>query len=120
MSVKAMKHGAIDFLEKPFVKESLTLSVRKALDIDFKSRQRINSYRHILQRFDSLTQREKQILSLLTKDLAKLTNNDIANELGISKRTVEVHRSSVMSKMQAQTRAELVELSKYCDLDNSQ
>ena len=58
--------------------------------------------------------------NMLIKVRGKLTNRDIAEELGISKRTVEIHRSSVMTKMLAQTRAELVELSKHCDFSEYQ
>lgn len=118
MSVKAMKYGAIDFLEKPFIKKDLMQSVRSALEIDNQARELKISQQQIQQRFELLTEREKHVLLMLTKDHAKLTNKDIAKELSISKRTVEVHRSSVMAKMLAQTRAELVELSKLCDLSN--
>ena len=120
MSVKAMKSGAIDFLEKPFIKQDLITSLQKALAIDLEARQLNDSQLEIQQRFKQLTEREKHVLLMLTKDHAKLTNKDIAQELGISKRTVEVHRSSIMSKMLAHTRAELVELSKCCDLDKLQ
>jgi len=120
MSVKAMRYGAIDFLEKPFIKKDLMQSVRSALEIDYQARQSKNAQQQIQQRFELLTEREKHVLLMLTKDHAKLTNKDIAEQLSISKRTVEVHRSSVMAKMLAQTRAELVELSKHCDLDNLQ
>ncbi len=118
MSVKAMKYGAIDFLEKPFINKDLMQSVRSALEIDNQARELKISQQQIKQRFELLTEREKHVLLMLTKDHAKLTNKDIAKELSISKRTVEVHRSSVMAKMLAQTRAELVELSKLCDLSN--
>lgn len=118
MSVKAMKYGAIDFLEKPFIKKDLMQSVRSALEIDNQARELKLSQQQIQTRFELLTEREKHVLLMLTKDHAKLTNKDIAKELSISKRTVEVHRSSVMAKMLAQTRAELVELSKLCDLSN--
>ena len=116
MSVKAMKSGAIDFLEKPFVNTDLFNSINNALTIDSQVREARSTQEKIQCRCDTLTQREKQILSMLTKDHAKLTNKDIAEQLGISKRTVEVHRRSVMSKMQAHTRAQLVELHKFCNL----
>jgi len=117
MSVDAIKSGAIDFPEKPFVNTDLFKSIDSALAIDSKTRE-IKSSQQIIQcRCEMLTPREKQILIMLTKDHAKLTNQAIADQLGISKRTVEVHRSSVMSKMHAQTRAELVELHRFCNLD---
>ena len=113
-SVKAMKSGAIDFIEKPFAKSDLLKSIRSALQIDFKIRKAEKSTLAIRNRYDLLTSREKEVLDMLAHDHAKLTNKKIAEQLGISKRTIEVHRSSIMSKMLAQTRAELVELYKCC------
>lgn len=120
MSVSAIKSGAVDFLEKPLINKDLVSSINKALNIDSKKRELKNSLEKIQCRCAMLTPREKEILVMLTRDHAKLTNKDIAEQLGISKRTVEVHRSSVMSKMHAQTRAELVELSRSCELDTHQ
>ena len=73
-----------------------------------------NMRRKIQKRYELLTTREKEVLHMLVKDHAKLTNKAIAEDLGISKRTVEVHRSNIMSKMLAHTRAELVVLSEFC------
>ncbi len=114
MSVKAMKSGALDFIEKPFVKKDLLKSINNALHIDYNTRQKDKSHLEVQNRFNLLTSCEKEVLNMLVKDHAKLTNKEIAETLGISKRTVEVHRSSIMAKMLAQTRAELVELSRYC------
>ena len=113
-SVKAIKSGAIDFIEKPFAKSDLLTSIRNALQIDFSIRKTEKSILNIQNRYDLLTSREKEVLDMLAHDHAKLTNKKIAAQLGISKRTIEVHRSSIMSKMLAQTRAELVELYKCC------
>jgi FixJ family two-component response regulator len=113
-SVKAIKSGAIDFLEKPFAKSDLLKCINSALQIDFNTREAKKSILDIQNRFDLLTSREKEVLHMLAKDHAKLTNKEIAELLGISKRTIEVHRSSIMAKMLAQTRAELVELYKCC------
>ncbi len=120
MSVQAMKSGAIDFIEKPFVKKDLLHSIHSALAVDTYTRELKHSHEEINCRCELLTTREKQIMFMLVKDHAKLTNKDIAKLLNISKRTVEVHRSSVMSKMHAKTRSELVELSKSCDLEEFQ
>lgn len=118
LSVEAMKLGAIDFIEKPFVKRELLNSINSALAKDYVTRETLLEQQEIRCRCETLTSREKQILTMLTIENAKLTNKDIAERLSISKRTVEVHRSSIMSKMQAKTRAELFELAKQCDLDD--
>lgn len=118
MSVKAVKLGAVDFIEKPFAKKNLLDSIRNALKIDTKNRQKEKSRQEIKNRFELLTSREKEVLQMLVKNHATLTNKVIAETLGISKRTIEVHRSNIMSKMLAQTRAELVELSKICSFES--
>ncbi len=115
MSVKAMKQGAIDFLEKPFMKDDLIRCIRCAFEADTQSRQQNSLKQKIQQNYRELTAREKQIFHMLVKDRAKLTNKEIAEELSISKRTVEVHRSNIMSKMKAETRAELIEYARFCD-----
>ena len=112
MSVNAIKSGAIDFIEKPFSKADLVNSIRNALEIDQKNREHKLACRKIKERYNLLTLREKEVMEMLVKDFASLSNSDIAEELGISKRTVEVHRSSIMSKMLAKTRSELVEYSR--------
>ncbi len=115
MSVNAIKSGAIDFIEKPFSKADLVNSIRNALEIDQKNRERKLACSKIKERYSLLTFREQEVMEMLVKDFASLNNSDIAAELGISKRTVEVHRSSIMSKMLAKTRSELVEFSKLCN-----
>ena len=114
MSVDAIKSGAIDFIEKPFSKNDLLKSIRSALEIDQVNRKDNEKRSKIQERYELLTAREKEVMKMLVRDFAKLNNKDIADELGISKRTVEVHRSSIMSKMLAKTRSQLVELSKFC------
>ena len=116
MSVNAIKDGALDFFEKPFSKNELVNSIRNALDIDQKNRAQKKVSNNILQRYHLLTTREKEVMAMLVKDHATLNNSEIALQLEISKRTVEVHRSSIMSKMLAKTRSELVEFSKLCDV----
>ena len=116
MSVDAIKSGAIDFIEKPFSKNDLLKSIRSALEIDQVNREDNKRRSKIQERYVLLTTREKEVMKMLVRDFAKLNNKDIADELGISKRTVEVHRSSIMSKMLAKTRSQLVELSKFCSI----
>ena len=116
MSVSAIKAGAIDFIEKPFSKSDLISSIQNALVIDNDKRASKNACRKIQERYSLLTFREKEVMTMLIQDHARLSNKEIALSLQISKRTVEVHRSSIMAKMLAKTRAELVELSKFCEI----
>ena len=115
-SVQAMKSGATDFIEKPFSKKNIISSIRNALKIDYEQQARKQSKQQVQERYALLTSREKEVMMLLTQDLAKLTNQQVAEKLGISKRTIEVHRSSIMAKMLAHTRAELVEFAKACKM----
>ena len=115
MSVLAIKAGAVDFIEKPFSKSDLVKSIQNALDIDKDNRASKNARSKIQERYNLLTTREKEVMAMLTQDHASLNNKEIAQSLQISKRTVEVHRSSIMAKMLAKTRSELVEFSKLCD-----
>lgn len=114
MSVKALKAGAIDFIEKPFSKDQLMLRVREAFELDTKRRDHEKVHQEIVRRYESLTSREREVMQLLIKDRASLSNKEIAHRLGISRRTIEVHRSSITGKMLAGSRAELVELAKLC------
>lgn len=105
MAVTAMKNGAIDFLEKPFDDEVLIPLVRTALqqaDIIIAGQQRLEQIR---KRYATLSRREREVMALVVSGKA---NREIAEELGISPKTVEVHRSRVMSKMQAENLPDLV------------
>lgn len=107
MAVEAMKAGATDFIEKPFDDETILAAVRIACE----QHQGGNSaaYRHeVLMRFKALTGRESQVVALLVKGHP---NKVIAHELGISVRTVEVHRGNAMNKMEAGSLSELVRMS---------
>jgi len=106
IAVHAMKHGAVDFIEKPFSKQLLLDRIHDAIVRDSRARD-VQTKRHkIHERLATLTPRERQVLDLVA---AGKPNKRIAAELGVSKKTVEVHRSHVMRKMQAGSLAEVVE-----------
>jgi len=107
MAVRAMRRGAVDFLQKPFSDQQLLDRVQQALAEQSQRRQQSESKAEIAQRIRSLTPREHEVMELIVEGLA---NKVIANRLGTSQRTVEVHRASVMRKMQADSVARLVHL----------
>ena len=103
--VKAMKSGVLDFLEKPFKGQELLDLVNNAVT-KHKADRKVNKKQNkTLERINSLTKREKEVLELV---VTGMLNRDIALELKISVKTVEVHRASVMDKMAASSIAELV------------
>ena len=105
MSVRAMKAGAVDFLTKPFRDQEMVDAVTAALQRDRKRRSEEESHSEVQVRFASLTQRERQIMGLVT---GGLMNKQVAARIGISERTVKIHRGNLMRKMQAKSLAELV------------
>jgi len=107
MSVQAMKKGAVDFLSKPFDDGQLLDAVKVALLKDSQARSDLNEQKHIMQRLDSLTTRENEILTYL---ITGMLNKQIAYELKISERTVKAHRKQVFDKMGVNSMAELVRL----------
>lgn len=107
MAVEAMQHGAHDFLQKPFRDEDLIERVRRALAKDAKSRAALEEHKAIRGRLDSLTPREREVLALMARGKP---NKIMAHELGVSQRTVEIHRARVMEKSGASSLAELVRM----------
>lgn len=108
VAVRAMKAGAIDFLEKPFEDQSLLDSVQRAFDAIERSGSRLTISAKAMERIALLTEREKQVLEKIVEGYA---NKVIAYHLSISPRTVELHRARVMDKMEAHSVAELVRMS---------
>ena len=116
MSAKAFKAGAMDFIEKPFSDEDLLASIRDAIAKDRALRQlRLQGHR-IVKRFSQLTPREKQVMQGV---VAGKPNKVIARELGVSPRTIDIHRSRVMQKMGAQTLPDLVTMAAAAKLSLS-
>ncbi|WP_415892980.1 response regulator transcription factor [Neptuniibacter sp. QD29_5] len=105
MAVSAMKQGAMDFLEKPFDGDVLLRLVGRALSKAQKARDEQGAQLEIQENYASLSRREKEVMALV---VAGNANRQIAEELDISPKTVEVHRSRVMSKMRASSLAALV------------
>ena len=107
MSVKAMKDGAVDFLPKPVKDNVLLKAVEQALaraDHEYAEQQ---EFQHLQRRLKNLTPREREVMNLVVKGRL---NKQIAFELGTAEKTVKVHRSRVMEKMEVQSLAELVHI----------
>jgi FixJ family two-component response regulator len=105
MSVRAMKAGAVEFLTKPFREQDMLDAVQLALERDLARREREAILANLRERFNSLTARERQVLSLV---VTGLRNKQIAADIGIKEITVKVHRSHGMTKMGAKSVVELV------------
>ena len=106
-TIRALELGAFDFIEKPFNDQLLLDLVNKAILHNQTSKETQNQQLELHACRDSLTPREQEIMDLITQGEA---NKSIAHQLGISDKTVEAHRAKVMSKMQANTLAELVRM----------
>ncbi len=94
--------------------------INRAISYDYENYENRLYKQQILKRYSTLTPREKEILSLLSENNGTLTNQIISDMLSISKRTVEEHRSTIMAKMLAQTRSELVSFSQLIGKENKQ
>ena len=108
IAVKAMKDGAIDFLEKPFREETLLATLSRAVRLGQQTRGAEAVRQQLAQRYETLTMRERQVLALVVEGQS---NKMIARALDISPRTVEVYRARVMEKMEVGSLAELVRVS---------
>jgi len=106
-AVEAMRRGAFDYLEKPFKNADFTQSVRRALEHDRENRQTLTQLDLIRERIVSLTPREREVLDLVASGRP---NKIMAQQMGLSQRTVELHRSRVMEKMGARSVAHLVRM----------
>lgn len=107
MAVEAMQAGAFDFLQKPFRDQDLIDRIQRALAKDRDNRASLTQRTLIQERLESLTQREREVLELVNTGMP---NKVMAAELGVSQRTVEIHRARVMEKMGASSLAHLVRM----------
>lgn len=113
MAVEAMRRGALDFIRKPFREQDLLDRINEALELDAGKRRQRHDRQQLRDRIDSLSEREREVFECVAE--GKM-NKVIALDLGISERTVEVHRSHVMKKLEARTLAQLVRLKLESDL----
>jgi two-component system response regulator FixJ len=114
LAVKAMKAGAVDFIEKPCSDEVILSCVRRALELSEKAREEEATCDDLAERLAQLTPREREVLNALVSGQA---NKVIAHDLGISPRTVEIHRARVMSKMEAKSLSHLVRMALAAGID---
>ena len=107
LSVRAMKAGAVDFLQKPFEDQQLLDAIHHAIEQNRQIRQELSEISEIERRIESLTVREKQILDRI---VAGRLNKQIASDLQLSENTVKTHRARIMRKMAVESLAELVRI----------
>lgn len=107
MAVRALKHGAFDFIQKPFMTRELLARVHAALETDRKNRLRSGELEQRRAAFSALTDREMEVVDLV---VAGNSSKLIARSLGISPKTVDIHRANIMRKLNVHTVAEMVQL----------
>jgi FixJ family two-component response regulator len=112
-SVRAIKHGAVDFLTKPFNDADLMVAVQTAIAQDREKRSERAELGALRQRYLDLTQREREVLPLV---VSGLLNKQAAAELGISEVTLQIHRRNVMQKMDAASLADLVRVAEKLEI----
>ena len=111
MSVRAMKEGATDFLEKPFRNSDLLASIEQVLAQDAVKMENYLYQAGVREKYDSLTPREKEVMEHIVRGLP---NKSVAQQLGVSMRTIEAHRGRVMEKMDARSLPDLVRMADSC------
>ena len=105
VAIKTIKAGAVDFVQKPYREQQLLDSINEALRRDVEAREATTAHARFVERRATLTEREREVLDLVVKGMS---SKAIAQSLGISFRTVEVHRSRILDKMGMRTVPELI------------
>jgi RNA polymerase sigma factor (sigma-70 family) len=108
MAVRAVQAGAFDFIEKPFNDQDLLDRIQRAIAVDSERRERDSQRAQLSTLFAGLTPREREVMDLVVEGMS---NKAVANTLGLSAKTVEVHRAKVMEKMNARSVSDLVRMS---------
>ena len=117
MAVRALKGGAVDFIQKPFSDSVMLERIRQAIELDRRTRDVRGAETRFATRVAHLTPRERQVMELV---IAGKPNKIIASDLGISAKTVEIHRGRVMEKMEVGSVAQLVRLNLLHGSDDSE
>ena len=115
MSVQAMKAGAVEFLTKPFRDQDLLDAIEQGIERDRSARKHLSEIRELRDRTEVLTPREREVMRLV---VTGMLNKQIAVELDISEKTVNVHRGQVMQKMRADSLAELVRMTEKLETNS--
>lgn len=113
-AVRAMRQGAVDFMEKPFNVQVLLDLIQKCVKRDSQNRQTARKREPVLSKLASLTRREREVMDLI---VTGASNRETGSLMGISPKTVEVHRSHLMLKMEADSFADLVQMSAFLKND---
>ncbi len=117
MSVKAMKAGAVDFLQKPFSDTDLLNAISHAIETDRRAIKEREGLKELRERMETLTPREREVFQFV---VTGLLNKQTASKLGTAEKTVKVHRARVMAKMGAQSLADLVRFADKLSTDSPQ
>ena len=107
MTVRAMKAGAVEFLTKPYARETILGAIANAVERSRATLRERAALQELRNRHDTLTPRERQVMALVVRGLL---NKQVGGELGISEITVKAHRGAIREKMGAQSLAELVNM----------
>jgi FixJ family two-component response regulator len=115
MSVKAMKAGAVDFLQKPFSDTDLLNAISHAIETDCRAKKKRQQLKKLRERMEMLTPREREVFQFV---VTGMMNKQVASQLGIAEKTVKVHRARIMAKMGAQSLADLVRFADKLSTDS--